>query len=96
MQDKVKYILVRNLGKCEEWDSFIVPELLQQFDIRVIDLPKLREDTATEIYKNTLSFTEARCYKGFSTAQLAGLRAYLRRAYDVLVKLSLIMCTAIE
>jgi hypothetical protein len=56
MQDKVKHILVRNLGKCEEWDSFdsfMTPQLLQQFGIRVIDLPKLREDTATEIYKNT-------------------------------------------
>lgn len=87
MQNKVKHILVKNLGKCEEWDSFdsfITSQLIQQFSIRVIDLPKLREDTATEIYKNTLSFTEARRYKGFSTAQLAGLRAYLRRAYDVL------------
>jgi hypothetical protein len=87
MQDKVKHIIVRNLGKCEEWDSFerfITPELFEQFEIKVIDLPKLREDTATEIYKNTLSFTQARRYEGFSTAQLAGLRAYLRRAYDVL------------
>ncbi len=68
----------------------MTPQLLQQFGIRVIDLPKLREDTATEIYKNTLIFTEARRYKGFSTAQLVGLRTYLRRAYDVWLWLTLV------
>ncbi|MDJ0719352.1 MAG: hypothetical protein QNJ54_34880 [Prochloraceae cyanobacterium] len=44
-------------------------------------MPKLRLDTATTVYKNTLSFTEARRYSEFSTAQLAGLRGYLQRVW---------------
>ena len=77
LQDNVSHILVRNLGRCEEWESFdqfITPELITEYKLKVIDLPKLRLDTATTVYKNTLSFTEARRYFEFSTAQLAGLR----------------------
>ena len=83
----MSHILVRNLGRCEEWESFdqfITPELIAEYKLKVIDLPKLRLDTATTVYKNTLSFTEARRYSEFSTAQLAGLRGYLRRVYAVL------------
>jgi hypothetical protein len=73
LQDKANHILVKNFGRCEEWSSF---------DLFIT--PKLRWDTATTIYKDTLSFTEARRYSEFSTAQLAGLRGYLRRVYTVL------------
>ena len=86
LQDNVSHILVRNLGRCEEWESFdqfITPELITEYKLKVIDLPKLRLDTATTVYKNTLSFTQARRYSQFSTAQLAGLRGYLRRVYAV-------------
>ncbi len=87
LQDNVNHILVRNLGRCEEWESFdqfITTELITEYKLKVIDLPKLRFDTATTLYKNALSFTEARRYSEFSTAQLAGLRGYLRRVYAVL------------
>jgi hypothetical protein len=87
VKDNARHILVRNLGRCEDWESFdlfITPELIAEYRLKVIDLPKLRLDTATTIYKNTLSFTEARRYDQFSTAQLAGLRGYLRRVYGVL------------
>ncbi|MDJ0718084.1 MAG: hypothetical protein QNJ54_28310 [Prochloraceae cyanobacterium] len=85
--NNVRHILVRNLGRCEDWESFerfITPELINKHKLKVIDLPKLRLDTATTVYKNTLSFTQARRYPEFSTAQLAGLRGYLRRVYGVL------------
>ena len=55
--------------------------MIAEYQMKVIDLPKLRLDTATTVYKNALSFTEARRYGEFSTAQLAGLRGYLRRVY---------------
>ena len=87
LEDNAQHILVRNLGRCEEWESFerfITPELISEYKFKVIDLPKLRFDTATTVYKNALSFTEARRYSEFSTAQLAGLRGYLRRVYTVL------------
>ena len=87
IQDNAQHILVRNWGRCEEWESFdqfITAELITEYKFKVIDLPKLRLDTATTVYKNTLSFTEARRYSEFSTAQLAGLRGYLRRVYGVL------------
>lgn len=87
LEDNAKHILVKNLGRCEDWegfDHFITPELIAQYQIKVIELPKLRWDTATTIYKNALGFTKARRYSEFSTAQLAGLRGYLRRAYSVL------------
>ena len=87
LKDNTQHILVRNLGRCEEWESFdrfITPELIAEYKLKVIDLPKLRFDTATTVYKNALSFTEARRYGEFSTAQLAGLRGYLRRVYAVL------------
>jgi hypothetical protein len=89
MQGKAKHILVRNLGRCEDWESFdrfIPKSLFQQYSLSVMDLPKLREDTATELYKSSLSFTAARRYAKFSTAQLAGLRSYLRRAYEALAE----------
>lgn len=85
--NNVRHILVRNLGRCEDWSSFeqsITPNLIAEYKLKVIDLPKLRWDTATTVYKNSLGFTEARRYSEFSTAQLAGLRGYLRRAYSVL------------
>jgi hypothetical protein len=81
------HILVRNLGRCEDWESFekfITAKLIAEYKLKIIDLPKLRTDTATTIYKNSLSFTEARKYSGFSTAQAAGLRGYMRRVYGVL------------
>ncbi len=87
LEDNAKHILVKNLGRCDEWESFdlfITPELISEYNLKVIDLPKLRFDTATTVYKNALSFTEARRYSEFSTAQLAGLRGYLRRVYAVL------------
>ncbi len=87
MEDNAKHILVKNLGRCEEWESFdlfITPDLISEYKLKVIELPKLRFDTATTVYKNALSFTEARRYSEFSTAQLAGLRGYLRRVYAVL------------
>jgi hypothetical protein len=87
LEDKAKHILVKNLGRCEEWSSFdlfITPKLIAEYQLKTIELPKLRWDTATTIYKDTLSFTEARRYSEFSTAQLAGLRGYLRRVYTVL------------
>ena len=87
LKKPVRHILVRNWGRCEEWssfDQFITAELITEYKFKVIDLPKLRLDTATTVYKNTLSFTEARRYSEFSTAQLAGLRGYLRRVYAVL------------
>ncbi len=58
--------------------------MIAEYKLKVIDLPSLRLDTATTVYKNALSFTEARRYSEFSTAQLAGLRGYLRRVYSVL------------
>ena len=85
--NNAKHILVRNLGRCEEWSSFeqfVTPELINEYRLKVIDLPKLRWDTATTVYKNALSFTKARRYSEFSTAQLAGLRGYMRRVYGVL------------
>ncbi|MGV2829643.1 hypothetical protein [Myxosarcina sp. GI1(2024)] len=85
--NNARHILVRNLGRCEEWESFerfVTPELVNEYRLRIIDLPKLRFDTATTVYKNALSFTAARRYSEFSTAQLAGLRGYLRRVYAVL------------
>ena len=78
--NNAKHILVRNLGRCEEWSSFeqfVTPELINEYRLKVIDLPKLRWDTATTVYKNGLSFTEARRYGEFSTAHLAGLRGYI-------------------
>lgn len=85
--NNVKHILVRNLGRCEEWESFeqfVTKDLVAEYQLKIVDLPKLRFDTATTVYKNALSFTEARRYSEFSTAQLAGLRGYLRRVYEVL------------
>ena len=87
IKNNATHILVRNLGMCEEWESFdsaITPDLISQYNLKIIDLPSLRIDTATTIYKNTLGFTAARRYSEFSTAQLAGLRGYMRRAYGVL------------
>ncbi len=87
LKDNAKHILVKNLGRCEEWESFdlfITAELISEYNLKIIELPKLRFDTATTVYKNALSFTEARRYSEFSTAQLAGLRGYLRRVYAVL------------
>jgi hypothetical protein len=85
------HILVKNLGRCEdeEWESFeefITAKLITEYKLKVIDLPKLRSDTATTIYKNALSFTEARKHSEFSTAQLAGLRGYIKKVYAVLHK----------
>ena len=87
VRDNAKHILVRNFGRCEDWSSFeqfITWELIDEYKLKIIDLPKLRWDTATTVYKNSLSFTEARRYPQFSTAQLAGLRGYMRRVYSVL------------
>lgn len=84
VEDNASHVLVRNFGRCEDWssfDSFITTELIAEYQLKVIDLPSLRLDTATTVYKNALSFTEARRYGEFSTAQLAGLRGYLRRVY---------------
>lgn len=87
VKDNATHILVRNLGRCEDWESFdqfVTPELINKYRLKVIDLPKLRWDTATTVYKNALSFTKARRHSEFSTAQLAGLRGYMRRVYGVL------------
>ncbi|MGL5834679.1 MAG: hypothetical protein ACRC1Z_15805 [Waterburya sp.] len=89
IENNATHILVRNLGRCEDEDwesfeSFIPPELIAEYKLQVIDLPKLRSDTATTIYKNTFSFSTARKYSEFSTAQKAGLRGYMRKAYSAL------------
>jgi hypothetical protein len=87
MKDNATHILVRNLGLCEDWESFnqfITPELMSEYKLKVIDLLPLRLDLATKVYKKTLSFTDAPKYSEFSTAQLAVLMNYLEMGYKVL------------
>lgn len=84
--NNMNHVLVKNVGKCKNWESFekfVTPELVTKYSLKIIDLPKLSIDTADTIYKNALSFTEARRYCEFRTAQVAGLRRYIRRVYNV-------------
>jgi len=85
--EKVKHILVLNLGRNEDWEdleNYVPNSLVNQANITLFYLPRLTGDIADMLYKGSMSFTAARRYQGFSIAQLAGLRRYLNKSYEAL------------
>lgn len=62
--DKVPHILVRNFGLCDEWgqieDDAEVQESIKNYDVKVIDFPKLGHNERYLINKEQLTFGDAR------------------------------------
>jgi hypothetical protein len=87
-QTKLLYIhfAVRN-QKYQEWDYFNedkeTQRLIQEFNCKVIDLPKLPSRVANTLLQNRIDFGHGRTYKAdrFGIVEQAAVKGYLRSAY---------------
>jgi hypothetical protein len=82
----VPHVVVRN-QKYQEWDYFNedkeTQRLIQEFNCKVIDLPKLPSRVANTLLQNRIDFGHGRTYKAdrFGIVEQAAVKGYLRSAY---------------
>jgi hypothetical protein len=83
----VPHILVKNWGKCDDWEPLENDEYLQslmaQYEVRVIDFPKfIGNADRNAIDAASLSFGEAREYERFGSISRQRVKRFLREAYE--------------
>jgi hypothetical protein len=81
----MNHILVRNIGLCDEWEHIerdeSVQSLIQKYQIKVIDFPKLGYKERYLINQKRLKFDEAREYKEFGVLGRQRVVNFLKAAY---------------
>ncbi|NJK49709.1 hypothetical protein HC931_17580 [Candidatus Gracilibacteria bacterium] len=83
----VPHILVKNWGKCDDWEPLENDEDLQslmaQYEVMVIDFPKfIGNADRNAIDAASLSFGEAREYERFGSISRQRVKRFLREAYE--------------
>ncbi len=84
-ENKMKHILVRNLGLCDDWEPIeedeSVQKLIKKYKVKVIDFPKLGYKERYIINQKRLRFDEARDYKEFGVLGKQRVVNFLKEAY---------------
>lgn len=83
--EKIPHILVRNFGLCDEWgqidDDVEVQESIKNYNVKVIDFPKLGHNERYLINKGQLSFGDARESKDLTILGKQRVINFLNSAY---------------
>ena len=84
----VSHILVKNLGKCDDWEPLenddYLQSLMAQYEVKVIDFPKfIGNADRNAIDAASLTFGEAREYKQFGSIGRQRVKRFLREAKEV-------------
>jgi len=87
-KSKVKYVLVKNQGVCEDWQSLDINEHVQKkiskFKVTVINFPELYGDnTVDKIDKESLTFGQAKSDSNISLFDRRRVSTFLKKAYEV-------------
>ena len=81
-------MFIKNWGRCDEWDYFKAHEAVQkaivEYDVAVIDFPKLSDGRRIEINAKHLTFEDASNYSEFGLIGRNQIKTYLRDAYKAL------------
>jgi hypothetical protein len=82
---RMRHILVRNWGVCDDWEHVEEDEQLQKlirkYKVKVIDFPKLAYRERNIIDRSRLTFAEAREYKEFGVISKQRVANFLKAAY---------------
>ena len=85
-QKKVTHVLVRNYGRCDEWEYFDEHDELQKsivkYKVKVIDFPKLFDGKRIKINAKRWTFDEALSSSEFNILGKQGIYQYLKEAYQ--------------
>jgi uncharacterized protein with GYD domain len=82
---RMRHILVRNWGVCDDWEHVEEDEQLQKlirkYKVKVIDFPKLAYRERNLIDRSRLTFAEARDFKEFGVISKQRVANFLKAAY---------------
>ncbi len=86
-QSDVPHILVKNWGKCDDWEPLDnddhLQSLMAKYKVRVIDFPKfIGNADRNTIDAESLTFGEAREYSKFGSISRQRVKRFLREAYS--------------
>ncbi len=86
-QSDVPHILVKNWGKCDDWEPLDnddhLQSLMAEYKVRVIDFPKfIGNADRNAIDAKSLTFGEAREYPKFGSISRQRVKRFLREAYS--------------
>lgn len=87
----VKHVVVKNLGKSEDWDAFEqdkpLQKLIKQYKAPVIEFPKFVGSVVRNtIDAESLPFSQALEYEGFGVIEKQRVRKFLRESYEAFEK----------
>ena len=82
---RMRHILVRNWGMCDDWEHVDGDEQLQKlikkYKVKVIDFPKFAYRERNIIDRSRLTFAEALQYKEFGVISKQRVANFLKAAY---------------
>ena len=86
-QRKVNYVLVKNWGVCDDWESLnsnkYIQDQIQEYDVKVIDFPKfVGKKTKNIIDEKSLTLGAAREDASFNTIERQRVKSFLKKAYQ--------------
>ena len=84
---KVNYVLVKNWGLCDDWESLDTNDFLQskiqEYGVKVIDFPKfIGMKTKNFIDEKSLTFSAAREHKDFNSIDRQRVKSFLKKSYQ--------------
>ncbi|MBW4473942.1 MAG: hypothetical protein KME45_26750 [Stenomitos rutilans HA7619-LM2] len=87
--EAIPHIVVRNFGKCEDWEALDKDEglqkLLKKYKARMIDFPKfIGNADRNHIDAESLTFGQARDYEGFGSISKQRVKRFLKEAYEAI------------
>lgn len=91
--DNIQHILVKNMGKCEDWQHLALDKKLQELltskDVKIINFPKFYHMERNLIDMRRLTFSEALEPANFHSISRQRIKSFLRESYNVISELAL-------
>jgi hypothetical protein len=87
-QEGVRYVVIKNYGKCDEWEAFdqdkLLQKLLKKHHAQVLDYPKfLGSVVRNRLDAESLTFNEALEHPDFGLIEKQRVRKFLRETYAI-------------
>jgi hypothetical protein len=91
--DDIQHILVKNLGKCEDWQHLALDQDLQDLltskDVKIIEFPKFYHMERNSIDMRRLTFSEALEPANFHSISRQRIKSFLRESNKAIASLAL-------
>jgi hypothetical protein len=91
--DDIQHILVKNMGKCEDWQHLVLDDKLQELlivkNVIIIDFPKFYHMERNSIDMKRLTFSEALEPVNFHSISRQRIKSFLRASYNAIASLAL-------